>query len=309
MVGVATSKRCDNCRKRKKKCGEQRPSCAECIRSGWGCPGHLRFQSETLCASLLLQICELAVNVDKGKWSDLARGTAQLIQARGVHRYTDGFDLGMLESQLSYIVVQSAKSREDCFLHQPEWRVLLTTTSSWPSNAITPTELKSLKLRVELCSQLFQLPSILEEASSYDNRPSGSTSALDPILTNKTHRMYSNMKIWLHHAVEPHLISTPSNTTHDTIKYPDTIAGVVDCVANTTLLTLDKLLCLLYHGNISTHPINTLASPATVENWYRRASTAFEFVQTESTFAAKPLGIGISQFQSSIPKPLAMMNA
>ncbi|RAL62681.1 hypothetical protein DID88_004524 [Monilinia fructigena] len=111
MVGVSTSKRCDNCRKRKKKCGEQRPSCAECIRSGWGCPGlaheHLRFQSETLCASLLLQMCELAVNVDKGKWGDLARGTAQLIQARGVYRYTDPFDLGILESQLSYIVCDS----------------------------------------------------------------------------------------------------------------------------------------------------------------------------------------------------------
>ncbi|EDN99307.1 predicted protein [Sclerotinia sclerotiorum 1980 UF-70] len=46
----------------------------------------------------------LAVNIDKGRWGDLARGTAKLIQARGVYRHTDPFDLGMLESQLSYIV-------------------------------------------------------------------------------------------------------------------------------------------------------------------------------------------------------------
>lgn len=72
MVGVSTSKRCDNCRKRKKKvslrpnaalsgrisvlttrilkCGEERPSCAECIRSDWDCPGYAprwKFMDET----------------------------------------------------------------------------------------------------------------------------------------------------------------------------------------------------------------------------------------------------------------------
>ena len=76
MVGVPTSNRCDNCRKRKKKvwmsqhnlyseaflllpalilplrakenlliddptqCDEQKPSCTQCIRSGWPCPGY-----------------------------------------------------------------------------------------------------------------------------------------------------------------------------------------------------------------------------------------------------------------------------
>jgi hypothetical protein len=82
----------------------------------------LSLQSETLCASILLQICEvssrlfkqieamsadvqkLAVNADKGSWGDLSRGSAQLIQARGVDKYVDPFDHSMLESQLSYIV-------------------------------------------------------------------------------------------------------------------------------------------------------------------------------------------------------------
>lgn len=49
---------------------------------------------------------QLAVNVDKAKWSGLSRGTSQLIEARGIGRYKDPFDLGMLESQLSYIVCQ-----------------------------------------------------------------------------------------------------------------------------------------------------------------------------------------------------------
>ena len=40
MVGTRTSNRCDNCRRRKKKCGEQKPSCSECIQAGWSCPGY-----------------------------------------------------------------------------------------------------------------------------------------------------------------------------------------------------------------------------------------------------------------------------
>lgn len=86
----------------------------------------IRMESETLCASILLQICEvnfvsrnshqlemrlivndlvkLVVNVDKGHWSDLGHGTTTLLYSRGAHSYTSAFDHAMLESQLSVIV-------------------------------------------------------------------------------------------------------------------------------------------------------------------------------------------------------------
>ncbi|ESZ90949.1 hypothetical protein SBOR_8667 [Sclerotinia borealis F-4128] len=458
MVGVPTSNRCDNCRKRKKKCGEQRPSCAECIRSGWDCPGYpirwkfmdesarlakmyshrkyvydcdatsidvigpdetivssrktssdmfiledfegfslgiprfngdnplatklsfclgcrvkgdlvplwllgsffqyvpgrlgrssalddamscicsiycdrssneytasklickkyvralsslrkcladeyLRLRSETLCASLLLQMCELVVNVDKGKWGDLVRGTAQLIQRRGVERYKDPFDLGMLESQLSYIVVQSAKSEEDCYLRQSEWRALLTTNSTWPSDSITAKELKSLQLRIELCNLLFELPSVLRDVSSFQKRSGAFLSSFDPFLMDKILGIYINMKAWIHCRVEPHVVSDSFDLTGPQVKYPDMIAAIVDCVANTTLLALDKIICLFCHGNMPAHTIDTFDGPETVEGWYCRAFTAFEFVQSESTLAAKPLEIGLRQFQSSTSSP------
>ncbi|TGO37641.1 hypothetical protein BHYA_0092g00240 [Botrytis hyacinthi] len=460
MVGVPTSNRCDNCRRRKKKCGEQRPSCAECIRSGWDCPGYpprwkfvnerprlkklysrrkyvfesnftspdlmrpegaslgsiksgsdlflledfevvsleiprfhgnnplavklmyclgckvkgdllplwligsffqyipgrlgynialddaitcicslycdgssneytkskaiyrsyiqalsslqkclveerLRFQSETLCASLLLQMCELVVNVDKAKWIDLARGTSQLIKARGVGRYKDPFDLGMLESQLSYIVIQSAKFKEDCYLRKPEWRAILATTSTWPSNTITMKELKSLELRIQLCKQLFELPSILMEASSFLQNSGGLLAGSYPVSLNNILEICSKMKVWLSCGVEPHIFPNPRDTTGATVQYSDPIAGVVDCVANTTLLTLDKVICSLYHGSMATHAVDTFDDPEVVEGWYRRAIKAYDFVQKESTVAAEPLGIGLRQFQSSSPKPLA----
>ncbi|KAF7889336.1 uncharacterized protein EAF01_010829 [Botrytis porri] len=466
MVGVPTSNRCDNCRIRKKKCGEQRPSCAECIRSGWDCPGYpprwkfvneaprlkrlysrrkyifecstispdamapettilssiesdsnwilseklevagvpleiprfhgnnplatklmyclgckvkgnlvplwligsffqyipdrlghnialddaitcvcslycdtssdeytkskaiyrnyiralsslqkclveerLRFQPETLCASLLLQMCELLVNVDKHKWIDLARGTSQLIQARGVGRYKDPFDLEMLESQLSYIVIQSAKFNEHCYLRQPEWRALLATTSKWPSNAITLKELKSLELRTQLCHQLFEIPSVLMAASSSFQNSGGFLAGSHPVIMDNILEICSEMKAWLSREVEPHIFPNPCNTTRTTVEYSDPIAGVVDCVTNTTLLTLDKVICSLYHGSIATHAVDTFDDPEIVARWYRRALVAYDFVQGESRFVAKPLEIGLRQLQSSSPKPLPLMKS
>ncbi|TGO10344.1 hypothetical protein BTUL_0137g00010 [Botrytis tulipae] len=265
----------------------------------------LRFQSETLCASLLLQMCELVVNVDKPKWIDLARGTSQLIKARGVGRYKDPFDLEMLESQLSYIVIQSARFKEDCYLRQPEWRALLATTSTWPTNAITMKELKSLELRTQLCVQLFEIPSILMEASSFLQNFGGLSSAgSHPVFMDNIVEICSRMKAWLNSGVEPHILSNTWDTAGATVQYSDPIAGVVDCVANITLLTLDKVICLLYHGSVATHAVETFDDPEVVERWYRRAIKAYDFVQGKSIIAAKPLGIGLQQFQSSSPKPI-----
>ena len=86
----------------------------------------LRIESETLCASILLQTCEvnfgprnfhqietqltvndlakLVVNVDRGQWSHLGHGTTTLLYSRGADSYTNAFDHAMLESQLSVIV-------------------------------------------------------------------------------------------------------------------------------------------------------------------------------------------------------------
>ncbi|ATZ56358.1 hypothetical protein BCIN_13g01990 [Botrytis cinerea B05.10] len=460
MVGVPIRNKCDNCRIRKKKCGEQRPSCAECIRSGWNCPGYpprwkfmnetprlkklysrkkyifesddtspdamspekailspteygsdmflfedfqvvslevprfhynnplatklmyclgckvkgnllplwlsgsffqyipgrlghnialddaiscvcslycdrssneytksnaiyrnyvralsslqkclteenVCLQSETLCASILLQMCELAVNVDKAKWSGLSRGTSQLIEARGIGRYKDPFDLGMLESQLSYIVIQSAKFQEDCYLRKPEWRALLATTSAWPSNTVSVKELKSLELRIQLCHQLFELPSVLMEASSFYQNSGGLLAGSYPVFMNQILEMCSKMKAWLSSEVEPHIFHKSLDTVGTEVQYSDPIAGVVDCVANTTLLTLDRVICSLYHGSTATNKIDTFDDPEIVEGWYRRALVAYDSVNSESTFAAKPLGIGLQQFQSSSPKPLS----
>ena len=93
----------------------------------------LRMKSETLCASILLQMCEvsivhltemranitdpskLVVSADSGQWSNLAHGTTVLLRSRGVHQYTGAFDHSMLESQLSVIVCST------CAIHILLW--------------------------------------------------------------------------------------------------------------------------------------------------------------------------------------------
>lgn len=63
-----------------------------------------KMESETLCASILLQMCELIANAGRGDWSHLARGTHLLMELRGPSRYKHTFDLALLESQLGFTV-------------------------------------------------------------------------------------------------------------------------------------------------------------------------------------------------------------
>ena len=102
-------------------------SYAKALSSLHGCLSDtsLQMESETLCASILLQMCEvsfppsidrlenwlsvndhikLVINDGKGKWSHLAHGTTVLLHSRGVQRYKSAFDHAMLESQLSMTV-------------------------------------------------------------------------------------------------------------------------------------------------------------------------------------------------------------
>ncbi|KAK0510943.1 hypothetical protein JMJ35_006495 [Cladonia borealis] len=475
MVGVITSNRCDNCRKRKKKCGEQRPSCDECIRAGWSCPGYktdwkfvdetsrltkyylrrkyvydaiefdseeaestlvdedstlngievvwktfhilnsnalakstvpqslgnnrlgsalvycldskvkggliplrivgsffefiparlgrntalddavscicaiycgnpvtpynmhkevctsyvkalsslrtcldddaARMDSETLCASILLQMCELVVNIDIGEWSQLARGTAYLLYSRGVHRYTSDFDHALLESQLTYV---SMKYREHCFLCYPEWQNLLSQNSSWPFQSSQP---QSLTLRTLLATIIVSFPSliidcsVLVESQTYQ---SGWEERLE-LLIQKAVSMLTNVTNWLHLKAEPYFMSntltylTPTMDYEEAhINYPDVLIGVLDCVANTAILAIERLLrhlCLArpqpcYNSMGPSWPQERgwpwlSDDPEQMKPRCRRAISALNFVKAESTLAAKPLEFGLQQVQSA----------
>ena len=98
---------------------------------------------------------------------------------------------------------------------------------------------------------------------------------------------------------------------NEEIEYPDIIAGVLDCVAHTALITMSKIFRFLYHvrlrssslaGQSRQFPLETCQLPenqATIEQYRQRALKAFEFVQGKSAIAAKPLDFGLRQILSS----------
>ena len=95
------------------------------------------------------------------------------------------------------------------------------------------------------------------------------------------------------------------------IEYPDIIAGVLDCVAHTALITMSKMFRFLYYvrlrssglvGQSGQFPLETWQLPenqTTIERYRQRATKAFDFVQGKSVIAAKPLDFGLRQVLSS----------
>lgn len=475
MVGVPTSNRCDNCRKRKKKCDERTPSCSECVRGGWNCPGYkpkwkfvdeaprllehysgrkfifeeievssedesskaiegntrrrravvkrnsshdsyrnsfnlfdrttvprnprsdhlrsalvyclgskvtgaliplrfvgsffefiparlghsaaldhavwclcalyqsrppnpyhfnkrvcqsyikslsalryclddelLRMESETLCASILLQMCELNVNFDRGKWGQLSHGTAFLLQYRGVSRYMNAFDYAMLESQVSFVIRQAIESREHCFLGYPEWQCLLL--QGLPGTFSTPQPL-GLTLRLRLHALMVDVPNLMIECSAIGRSwtsQSGWETRLE-LLIRRASTKFDDVKKWLTVEAEPLFLaqSSTQETIEKRMQYPDMMCGLLDTVANTLLLILDKALGFLYQLRLRATSENGRVTGLWLERElflsdsedaerYQRVMKAFDFVKGESDLAAKPLQLGLQALHASI---------
>lgn len=125
--------------------------------------------------------------------------------------------------------------------------------------------------------------------------------------------MLEDVNRWLKFEAEPLFLSSTSSlqVIKGQINYPDIISGVLDCVANTALLTIDKVLRFLRHAKLQSSSLaersreqrleatQHLDGPNNSEQWRQRAMKAFKFVQGESILAAKPLGFGLGQAQSS----------
>lgn len=125
----------------------------------------------------------------------------------------------------------------------------------------------------------------------------------------KASKMSDDLKKWITAEAEPLFFSNASSqrVIQGHIKYPDIMSGVLDCVANTALLTVGNMLRFLCHARLPSSNLpersrqyrlessQLLDSQETLEQRRQRAMTAFEFVQGESVIAAKPLDFGPRQ--------------
>lgn len=132
------------------------------------------------------------------------------------------------------------------------------------------------------------------------------------VLIDRALALLHDLKRWLAFEAEPLFLSRISSQQdfEEDVKYPDILSGVLDCVAHTTLLAIDKILRSLCRGGLQSNlllersrqqqlkPTELLNNAETIEIWRQRATKAFDFVHTESTLAAKPLEFGLLQIQS-----------
>ena len=95
------------------------------------------------------------------------------------------------------------------------------------------------------------------------------------------------------------------------INYPDVLIGVLDCVANTAILAIERLLRRLCLARLQSCGSVMGPSwpkerespwlsddPGHMKQRCRRAVSALNFVKAESTLAAKPLEFGLQQVRS-----------
>ena len=209
------------------------------------------------------------------------------------------------------------KHREHCFLCYPEWQNLLSPNSSWPFHSSQP---QSLSLRTLLATTLVSFPSLIIDCSSLVESQTyqlGWEERLQ-LLIEKAISMLTSVTNWLHLKAEPYFMSntltycTPTMDYEEGhINYPDVLIGVLDCVANTAILAIERLLRRLCLARLQSCGSVMGPSwpkerespwlsddPGHMKQRCRRAVSALNFVKAESTLAAKPLEFGLQQVRS-----------
>ncbi|KAK0109659.1 hypothetical protein ONS95_002340 [Cadophora gregata] len=202
----------------------------------------LQMESETLCASIILQFCELVVNVDRGEWSQLLLGTICLLQLRGIQRYDNEYDHAMLESQVGFIFGHSLRFRDSSFMSSPEWRALLFHNLTWPFQIQQP---KSLKARTRLIGILVDLPILIGSASAESTSFDPQLDKRIDVLIARFCQVSLEIRSWLEFEAEPFLTVTSSCQNTDLIQYPDLTSAINDCVSHKALLMIEKALRIL----------------------------------------------------------------
>lgn len=174
---------------------------------------------------------------------------------------------------------------------------------------------RTLGLRARLLANLVELPSLILYCSRMREEHEGQTQWNErlPSLIHTASTMSDKVKKWIIAEAEP--LFLPNASTQPILRrhmeYPDIISGVLDCVANMTLLTLGKILRFLCNARpqwsvlpeqIKQYQLECselLDDAETIDQRRQRVTTAFDFVQRKSYLSAKPLEFGLRSAHSS----------
>ena len=212
-------------------------------------------------------------------------------------------------------IVQDANAGQNCFLSQSQWRQLLRNPAVSPVTQGPP----SLSVRAKLCDLLVDIPDLLSELSDLDG--SRSLDRSDPESRHerillRAIAMNRNIETWYANELEPLLFACgpPPNAslksngpawdihtdTGKVFEYPELLLAVLDCVSNSVLVRLEKLLLTLTSASLQQHEeLKFTLCPATIARRQATIRESFNFVKRHSKVAAKPLEFGLQQLWST----------
>lgn len=262
----------------------------------------VRAEGETICASIILQGCELMMSAREGRWNELCQGSKLLIQECGPERFVAGFERAMLESQRAWYIVQDAKAGRGCFLSQPAWRELLRSSTS-----IADCDDSSIALRGQLCDFLVDVPQLIDEAMGIaqqteleNDDPTDLTERRASVLLRMT-SLRQALECWYLAKVSPRrwILSVPPTskpriTNKQGAPYEELLFAVVDCASNSILLKLDAVILRMTTRSAG-NGLDVSIQQSSLRTRQLAIHESLNYVRQRSLVAAKPLEYGLRQ--------------
>jgi hypothetical protein len=177
--------------------------------------------------------------------------------------------------------VQDFHAGRDCFLAQDQWRALLVSPNMSPQ---TGAELKR-----DMCEYLVDMPGIIRRSIEITTATAIDTRTLHSFREDVV-LMKTRLTTWYVGDVESRLQAAIRKKKRQ--EPGGVILSVVECVANSVLVKLDKVLLALAVLDGQDGP-STNVDLATYTRRQNLAKAAFETVKTRSLIAAKPLEFGL----------------
>ncbi|KAH8890411.1 hypothetical protein GQ53DRAFT_175987 [Thozetella sp. PMI_491] len=276
--------------------------CLSTLRASVADP-ELRTQSETLCASLIVQTCELMLDPGTRTYNALLTGSRSLIQDAGPERFHSGFDRAMLELQRAPFIAQDLATEGQCFLSDPEWRAL-------PQHPLYSLDTPSLgiRLRTQLSDFLVDVPALTSAARLLLSTPGLESDAGLSRLTSRVRELIHRIEMWYEHQVYPHVRPKTRHGIDEDLsdrEYPELLFSFLDCVICAVLVKLDDLAESLSRlQNPDAVSSTSLSERPGICNLYTArvvvARLARQLVESQSAVTAKQLCFGLRRLGFAI---------
>ncbi|KAB5578873.1 hypothetical protein GE09DRAFT_562855 [Coniochaeta sp. 2T2.1] len=277
----------------------------DCIRDP-----ELRSQSETICASIIIQMCELMISPDSGRWSGLNRGCALLIKDCDPKRFATGFDRDLLDSQRTHFLTQAMNAGEECFLARPEWRHAERAPVESSSYGSEETHLKHMlsKLLMDFPAMIRESADLVKSVTPESRREDFEPRIEDAVrqqlqLKQKLESWYFTISLKTASTSTTAVAEDDRTTLLSEPVYRNLFCGIVACIVNSVLVKTDRMvLCLrtlldytiergaVQHGGLV---VPDPRFQEVIEQRRAVAREAFVFVKSTSDIGTKPLDFGL----------------